>query len=319
MTVVGLKPWLPWPLSRWPWWTVPVRAERLAALRIGLALVLLGDVLTTYLPNAPVFFGAGSLGDPALFRWNFRPPHWNWSLLYGVGDPHVIVGAMLVWAAAVFGLLLGLGARWCALVAWLLSTSFATLNPYVDNSGDQLRGILLFYLMLCPCGAVWSVDAWRRRRRRGAAEPIFVYPWPLRLIFLQMVLVYFCNGVHKLTGHDWPAGTSLYYVLGDLTLARWSYAAVTVPFGLTRLLTWTVLAWEVSFPALMLWRRTRVPALCFGAAFHLGIWVSLEVGNFAPYALCLYLPLLPWERAFGPRTGKWDQAPDGANRRDYVV
>ena len=34
-TVVGLKPWLPWPLSRSPWWTEPVRAERLAVLRIG--------------------------------------------------------------------------------------------------------------------------------------------------------------------------------------------------------------------------------------------------------------------------------------------
>jgi uncharacterized membrane protein YphA (DoxX/SURF4 family) len=297
--VVGLKPWLPWPLSRLSWWTVPVRAERLAALRIGLALVLLGDVLTTYLPNVHVFYGAGGLGDPALFGWNFRPPHLNWSLLYGVGDHRVLLTAMLVWVVAVLCLLLGFWTRLSAVVAWLLSTSFATLNPYVDNSGDQLRGILLFYLMLCPCGAAWSVDAWRRRQ--DDPGPVHAYPWPLRLLFVQMALMYFCNGVYKLTGHDWPAGTSLYYVLGDLTLARWSYAEWTVPFWLTRLLTWTVMAWEVSFPALMLWRWTRIPALCFGAALHLGIWISLEVGNFAPYALCLYLPLLPWERLTTPK------------------
>ena len=30
-TTVGLRPWLPWPLCDWHWWTVPVRAERLAA------------------------------------------------------------------------------------------------------------------------------------------------------------------------------------------------------------------------------------------------------------------------------------------------
>src|SRR5581483_5576329 len=35
--VAGLRPWYPWPLSRWRWWTEPVPAERLAALRIGLA------------------------------------------------------------------------------------------------------------------------------------------------------------------------------------------------------------------------------------------------------------------------------------------
>jgi hypothetical protein len=30
--------------------------------------------------------------------------------------------------------------------------------------------------------------------------------------------------------------------------------------------------------------------------FHIGIGVSMELGNFAPYVLTMYLPLLPWER-----------------------
>ena len=50
--VTGVNPWLPWPLPRWPWWTRPVRAERLAALRVGVGLVLLIDVLGHYLPRA---------------------------------------------------------------------------------------------------------------------------------------------------------------------------------------------------------------------------------------------------------------------------
>ena len=85
-------------------------------------------------------------------------------------------------------------------------------------------------------------------------------------------------------------------MLGDLTLARWSYAWLPVPYWLTRLLTWLVLAWEFLFPVLLVWRRLRLPVLCFGAAFHLGIWLCLELGGFALYMLCLYLPLLPWER-----------------------
>ncbi len=56
--VVGVVPWLPWPLSAWRWWTEPVRAERLAALRIGLALCLLLDIVLTYLPGVGTFFGA---------------------------------------------------------------------------------------------------------------------------------------------------------------------------------------------------------------------------------------------------------------------
>jgi uncharacterized membrane protein YphA (DoxX/SURF4 family) len=294
--VVGLAPWLPWPLHRWPRWTEPVRAERLAALRIGLAAVLLADVLTTYLPQIDTFFGRDSLGSPEIFAWRFHEPRWYWSVLYGVEDPAVLKAAAVVWAVATLLLLLGLGTRVSAVVTWILSTSFSTLNPNIDNAGDSIRGILLFYLMLSPCGAVWSLDVWRRRRRGLVQEPLFVHPWPLRLLFVQMCFIYFMNGAYKLLGNDWARGDSLYYVLGDLTLARWSYAQVPLPYALTRLLTWTVLAWEVGFPLLVAVPWTRTAALVFGAAFHVSIGVSMELGGFAFYALCMYLPLLPWER-----------------------
>ena len=294
-TVVGLRPWLPWPLGRSRWWTQPIRAERLAALRIGLAAVLLLDVLTTYLPHAADFYGRDSLGAPAVFAGRFAGGHAYWSLLEGVESPAVVRAALLAWAVAAVGLLLGVGARLCAAAAWSLSVSFAAVNPSVENAGDTGRTILLFYLMLCPCGAVWSLGAWLGRRRRGPG-PILVHPWPARLLLVQLVCIYFRNGLHKVVGHDWTAGDSLYYVLADLTLARWSYAWLPVPYLLTRLLTWLVMAWEFLFPVLLLWPRLRLPVLCFGAAFHLGIWLCLELGGFAPYMLCLYLPLLPWER-----------------------
>jgi hypothetical protein len=130
-----------------------------------------------------------------------------------------------------------------------------------------------------------------------------VYPWALRLLFVQMALIYVCNGVYKLAGADWRRGESLYYVLCDLTLTRYSFAQFPPPLWLLRLLSWAVLAWEVGFPLWVGWRRTRVAGLCFGAAFHLGIFASLELGGFAPYMLTLYLPLLPWERWVGKSRG----------------
>jgi hypothetical protein len=337
--VVGVRPWLPWPLSGSAWWTEPVRAERLAALRIGLATVVLLDICTTYLPHLQDFFGAGSLGSPEVFSWVGKAPSWSWSLLRGVEDGRILLGAMILWCIATFCLLVGFWTRVSAVAAWVLATSFLNLNPYLGNAGDQIAGILLFYLVLCPCGAVWSVDHWLARSRRAAPrlgaklpsgddagtadpEPVFVPPWPLRLLFIQMTLIYFCNGLYKVAGADWREGDSLYYVLADLTLARWSYAQVPIPYWVTRLLSWTVMVWEVSFPLLMalpwigrklcqlcrpapdscrsldrLLSWVRVLALCFGVAFHIGIGVSLELGWFAAYMLCFYLPLLPWENS----------------------
>ncbi len=288
-TVIGLEPWLPWPLSRWPWWAQPVRAERLAALRIGVASVLLVDLLTTYLPHAGAFFGADSLGSPEVFPATAC----DWSLLRGVTDQRVVLTALGVWLVATAALLVGLATRVAAVAVWVLSVSFAHINPGIENAGDEVRGIILFYLMLCPCGAVSSFDH-RLRQRRGPG-PVHVWPWPLHLLLIQMALIYFTSGVHKLFGEQWRSGESLYFVLSNWTVARWPFASVALPFALAQLLTWTVLAWELTFPLLIAFRWTRMVALGFGVAFHLGIALFLELGMFTPYMLCLYLPLIHWE------------------------
>jgi hypothetical protein len=441
-TVVGLEPWLPWPLSGWRWWTEPVRAERLAVLRIGLALLLLVDIVISYLPQLHDFFGPNSMGTPEMFDYLARAPKWNWSLLRGFADPllataaqtvwlvttpvillglwgrlsaagrpgphpvlrwclaawtvasaFAVLGlwsrvapgdehgdsllwrvpmgvlgvatffgcvalwrrlrdepdddpwvwrwvllawtvtallaalgvwatragppklpplawtearwhgevtalrvALVAWAVAVVLLLLGLWTRASAVAAWVLSLSFDNLNWYINNAGDQVRGITLFYLMLTPCGAAWSLDSWLARLRGRRAGPVYVYPWALRLLFVQMVYIYFVNGLYKVFGADWTEGASLYLVWCDLTLTRFSHAQFPVPFVVTQIMSWTVLAWELSFPLLVLIKWTRPVALLFGVAFHLGIFATLELGGFGPYMIVLYLPLLPWDR-----------------------
>ena len=93
-------------------------------------------------------------------------------------------------------------------------------------------------------------------------------------------------------------------------------------------MTWTVLGWEVSLPFLLIadailtrWskrlfrgkekllaflslRPLRFVTLCFGVLFHLGIWISMELGFSAPYMICMYLPLLPWEKLADRRHAK---------------
>jgi hypothetical protein len=369
---VGLQPWFPWPLSRWRWLTAPVRAERLAAVRIALALCALVDVLTTYLPMSGLLFGPDSLGPREMFDYRFKDGL-RWSVLYGgwLSDdwtPGMIRGVMWVWAASLVLLLVGAGTRWAAIVAWALSVSVANVNEFVDNAGDTVRTLALFVLMLSPCGAAWSVDAWfarrfrwafgrprgggppvpvLRRREQPLHGPFWIFPWPLCLLLVQMMVIYLFNGLFKAGGDTWHNGESLYYVLGDLTLARVSYAQLTVPYWMTRVLTWMVLWWELLFVPLMLvpwkgiadrvekvswaglgnlhvlFRWNREIVLVFGALFHLGIWVSMELGGFGPYMLCLYMPFLPWER-FGrgrKRQGsaEGEQGPPGDTAREGAI
>jgi len=323
--VIGLTPCLPWPLSRWSWWTEPVRAERLAALRIGFAIVLLLDVVLQYLPNYADFFGAGSLGSPEVFAGRSQA-HWHWSVLRGIDDSRLFLPVLLVWAGAAALLLVGWWPRWAALVAWILSVSVLNLNYYLHNGGDRIRNIVLFYLMLTPCGAVWSLDSFLRRKRSGVRvqgsgvrsqesgvrvqemavssltpdpcplTPVFISPWALRLLFIQLALIYFLNGFYKLVGPHWRAGDVLQSVLGNVQWARWSFAQLPVPYPLVQALTWLVLFWELLFPLLVAMRPFRNLTLWVGVLLHIGLAVSLQLGLFSCYMLCLYLPLIPWER-----------------------
>src|SRR5687768_14315891 len=106
-TVVGLAPWLPGPLARSKWWTEPVRAERLAAFRVGMGLAVVVDALCTYMPRVGEFFGRDSLGSPEVFAARTAWPHGRWTLLRGVEDPATMQLVLWLWAGA--GLCLALG------------------------------------------------------------------------------------------------------------------------------------------------------------------------------------------------------------------
>jgi uncharacterized membrane protein YphA (DoxX/SURF4 family) len=291
-TVVGLKPCLPPPLSRSPWWTEPVRAERLAALRVGVGLTLLLDVLGTYLPRARDFYGPDSLTAPGTFVWDTSPLEWHRVLLDRVSTFETWYVLLWVWAAAGALLALGVLPRAAAAVAWFFSVSVTRISPAMHNSGDQVRNILLLYLILTPCGAVWSLQSWRRRRD----GPVFVHPWALRLLLIQLAITYLINGLFKMRGAHWHSGRALSLVLGDSAWTRWSFAGWPLPAWLLQAMTWGVVLWELTFPFCLFVPRLRAPALWMGVAFHVGTGVTMRLGPFPLYMLCLYLPLIPWEQ-----------------------
>jgi hypothetical protein len=298
--IVGLRPWLPWPLCDWPWWTEPVRAERLAAFRIGVALMLLVDIFTFYLPHANVFFGRDSLGSPDVFAPSATSLHW--SVLRGVESPAAVAAVMVIWALSAVFLLLGVWTRLSAAVAWLLSVSVIGINAYVHNSGDNVRTIELFYLMVSPCAAIWCLGKRQTGSPSGARNcgsapgPVYIHPWPLRLLLVQLIIMYFFNGVYKFLGPHWRGGDVMHYVFANLAWTRFSYAQIPLPDAAIHLLSWTTLVWELGFPLLVMMSLTRKLTLWMGVGFHIGTGIFLVLCAFPFYMICMYLPLVPWER-----------------------
>jgi hypothetical protein len=317
------------PLANACWWTrfwhQPVRGERLALVRICLALALLTDQLIQYLPCFADLYGPDGVGYAGLHD-GYLLRTWHWTILLTGTDDLAVLGPLFwVWVTATVVLLVGWLTRVMSVAVWFLTMCFLDRNPNATNYGDSVLSTALFLLMFMPTGRAFSIDAWRRRRKalvKGTPpdDPAISKPtvpaWGVRLLQLQLCIIYLTTGLAKLRGNPerlplpfglpdfngmWWHGTALHYVLNDLTLARISYAQLPLPFWMTATLSYVSLLFETFFPLLVLWRPTRKWTLWFGVLFHLGIFLAIEVGWFSFYTLSLYGAWVPgefWDRRF---------------------
>lgn len=296
-------------------WRQPVRAEPLALFRIVLGITYLGALLiglapdlNRYLDLCPPETLDGWLGTTG--RWSiFRAPAYfpertaidgpfiseehaaAWNAWGAKRDNVFLMFALLV--VAVLGMTLGCYTRLCCAIAWLLTISLHNRILWTINGGDDMFRTALFYLTIAPSGAVWSLDR-RRQIRHNPAEadrPVYIAPWSVRLIQIQLCAVYFFTGLAKI-GADWIDGSALYWVLNDLSLTRWPYFKVPMPMWICRLSSWGTLVWEIGFPLLVAMRWVRPWALLAGVALHVGILLSMEVGWFSQVTLCWYAVFL---------------------------
>ncbi len=293
-------------------WHVPVCAERLALTRILLGVALLADQLLQYLPRLEEFFGAGGVAPAGLHDLS-QLESWRWTaFFFSVDDLSVIYPMFALWFGVTLAFTLGWKTRWMNVLTWFMTRCFVERNPMILTSGDDVLMVTLFLLIFAPCGRALSLDALKLRRRGLLQGPAWVAPWSVRLLQLQLCLIYCTTGLAKLvparysdgTTADWFTGTwwdgtSIHYFLNDAVLWRFSYAQIPVPLWLTMPMTYVTVCWEVLFPLLVICRRTRPMALFVGIMFHLGILVSAEVGWFAFYTLALYGVWVPdsfWRR-----------------------
>ena len=293
-TVLGLTPSLPPPLRNWKWLTVPVPCERAAALRIVVAALFLSDILIFYLPAWKYVYGPGGFGDPSVYDSVFAWPSLKWSLLRllpPTWGPPLLLG---VWAVACVVLLLGYRPRLTAFVCWVLAVSFFQANPHTHNGGDQLKLPLLLMLSFLPSDGCWAIR--RHPLARAATGPVFVQPWPMRLLILQIAVVYFMNGYYKAMGPQWRDGTIMTDVANNPTWAHFSPNYLPLPDVALQTLSYGTLVWELLFPLLILMPVTRNATLWVGVFFHVGTLIHLEVSWFPLYSLCYYVPFVPWER-----------------------
>jgi hypothetical protein len=276
-------------VERWrEFWFRPEPAYPLGLVRIAFGALAMAWTLSL-LPGLYELFGEDGVAPRQPLRGPFR-----WTVFdIWTSDGALLVGWAVLLVAAI-ALTVGWHSRIAALLVFLLILSFDRRNPFVLNSGDVLVRIEALFLALSPCGAALSLD--RRRRTGSLWSAATQSPWPLRLMQVQLSVIYLSSVQVKLTGSAWPQGTAVSYALRlyDMLILRvpqW----ISTDALLMNLATWGTMAIELSIGILIWNRRLRPWVLAAGVVMHTMIMITINVGFFSLAMFVLYLAFVPPE------------------------
>jgi hypothetical protein len=163
-------------------------------------------------------------------------------------------------------------------------------NSLPLTSGHTVLVALLFALVWADCSGWPSVDYRRKGKSTIASQPM----WPLRLIQIQITLIYLSSGLFKLLGAGWRDGSAIHYTTAQNVYGRFLHL-YAFPAGLDWLLTlvtYGTLFWEIGFAVMLLNRVTRRIALLLGIGIHGGILLLMEVGPFSWVMVASYVAFL---------------------------
>jgi len=163
----------------------------------------------------------------------------------------------------------------------------------VSSSGaDVLLLVTGFNLMLSPCGAAYSVDAWLASRKRGTLASPLIIPWAMRLIQIQVAVVYMGAAILKMGGSQWLAGSALHHVLNNTEVIRFDVRFLTQYPLLINLMTYSALAMEFALAFFIWFRACRPFVLYLGLMLHTGILITINIPCFGELMWIGYLSFL---------------------------
>lgn len=274
----------------------------LAVFRIALALMVVYDVVDRW-PHLEAFYSDSGFYDTR-FAQDESP--FSYSLNYLSGSLVFQQAIFLLLAVAALALAAGLWTRAAVLVCWVLVVSIHVRNPLVLIGGDTLLRLMLFWSLFLPLGKIWSVDAWRRKRQTGGAgqqgkhpqspDSLLVASAGTACYLFQVCIVYWCAGTCKLT-ETWLDGTVMEYIYRlDLYVRPLGTWALTQPW-LLKTIAYAALLIELAIPFLLFLpfatQTIRLLVILVFWGLHVGIELSLDVGNFGMVSMIAWIPLVP--------------------------
>lgn len=271
-------------------------SRSLALFRVYVAVLLLANYLFTRLPFFDLFHSEkGLLPIKDLMNSDkFSAQTTSLNFLYsGDGFQMFLFGLAIV--CAVF-LLIGYRTRWAVFGSWILLASLHAKNPLINNSGDTLLVLLLFWSILLPLNNHFSVD---KALAEKNLKPFKEFSISSFCLIGQMLLLYMFAGISK-TSVAWRDGSAVYYSLMlENHRTQWGDILLQYPEVMKYLTHLTYYFFETALPWVFVflawWWPVRILLVFLMVGFHFSLNIFLELGLFSWITISGWLVLLPSE------------------------
>lgn len=278
----------------------PARTEPLAALRIGIGIILWLQALSL----APLlfdFYGANGILQEGVYQATRLTPFsfQDWLNITGRLGLSERVGILSLSGIYLFFLglfLLGWQTRFAAMGVWF--THLVLTQESTAYGLDQFAHQALFLLMFAPSGESYSIDAFRRGGPNPALPSARLV---LRVAQIWLSIAYMASGFSKSLGPQWWDGEAAWRSMMLPTfrqfdmgwVAGYPWIAVAASLG-------TILI-EGLYPFFIWPKATRKIWMTLAIALHLGIGIFMGLWLFAAIMIVLNVALFGFSAE--PSTG----------------
>ncbi len=235
----------------------------------------LATVFAEVIPYSAELFGGAAY---SLTKAEIQPLP---NLLTYLGRPEAFL-VVLVLLSILFAV--GIFRRPASLLIWYGFYCLFHQNARIDHIGLGYTGWLLLACTLVPTGEPLRVG---RKYQSQWAMPRFL----LFSAWVILAVSYAVAGATKLSGELWMDGRLIGYLLESAMARDWWFDRLLLhlPTSFLAFLTWSVMAMELSFLPLCLFRRTRFFAWLLLTLMHVGIILTLDLAQLSIVILLFHL------------------------------
>lgn len=251
------------------------------------------------------FFYSDSGLLPDSYRMNLEYFKFHPTIFSGIENVPVLHAMHSLFLVLLLFCAIGFFTRFATIGAFLLHLMFLNRNMTVMFGVDMIGTFYMLYMCFANSNAYFSLDSKIRPAAKIQTEASHI---ALRLMQIQLCVVYGYAGLEKLKGVRWWDGSALWDVLSMGNMQRWdlsfvSHAPIALATGV-----YVVLFWEIYFPILIWVKKLRNPMLLFGVGMHVGIFLFMNLPSFGAMMISLYILFLDPEdlaRALRRIQGIW--------------